>query len=230
MSDCASLHPTYGLLNDYTSFIQVINDVDLTKEEVEMLTLDLADMLFMEKDVVIVESKVKNEATVSACYIMLTPVLEGTPIQENGEYVISPIGEASEYLFRRKKLTHDVVSKYWNTAKVTWLNLPQHGKFVDSNGNIAFEFRKQAYHYAPDVGYIGKDRIVAMVDLMGYKIKVIYYLHNLEPGYGDPTQYCPKEFFPRFRKTILTLQTGMNLPPCKPWHIRCRWDRRSPFH
>jgi hypothetical protein len=151
---------------------------------VEMLMLGLADMPLQEPVVIMAKNEVKQERAIGICMVVIPPYVE--PISESGEHLISPVGDTTLYLFKQEKLTHAVMSKYFETAKVTWLELPKHGKLFDKNNKVASVFEDQYYFYVPDAGYRGEDRIVAMVEIMGYKIKVIYYLHDRgSEGYED---------------------------------------------
>ncbi|MDR3055624.1 MAG: hypothetical protein LBU53_09520 [Zoogloeaceae bacterium] len=145
-----------------------------------------ATLAIQEPVVIMAKNEIKQDRAIGICRIMVPPYIE--PISESGEHVISPVADASLYFFNEKKLTYAVVSKYFETAKVTWLELPKHGKLFDENNNIVSVFKDLFYYYAPDVGYVGKDKIVAMVEIMREKIKVVYYLHDVgSEGYeGQP--------------------------------------------
>ena len=48
------------------------------------------------------------------------------------------------------------------------------------------------YVYLPQNGYVGKDKVIALVEIAGVKIKVIYYLLAIEGRVGNINHWCGK--------------------------------------
>ncbi len=104
---------------------------------------------------------------VGVCY--LSPTLENIdPIREDeGGYDIGAAARAyADNLFSLKPLANPVFG--YEAAQVTLLQLPAHGtlnKGLNQKGTAI---------YHPDAGYRGLDKVVFLVNIQGYKIKVAY--------------------------------------------------------
>jgi hypothetical protein len=90
-------------------------------------------------------------------------------------------GEAVNYLF-------DFGGTRVNesNAKVTLLQGPEHGR-------LGYEW-KGALTYTPVTDYYGKDKIVALVDIDGYQVTVVYFINVTRDGIQEDDEsilkYC----------------------------------------
>ena len=117
--------------------------------------------------------------TIAICHLMENPPTPpGTAVNS-----ISPIGSLKFYF---KLQEHQVVE---DASKVTVLQNPAHGTLKDVGS--------ESYRYYPAPGYIGQDSATLLVEMGGYKIKVIYSFHVLPGPIGDDTldyeRLCPNE-------------------------------------
>lgn len=101
------------------------------------------------------------------------PVPNRSTDDVTGEHGVFPVPAAVHYLwtYENKRGINE------SGAKVTILEGPQHGKMVDEGGGD--------FQYLPNAGYFGKDRVVALVDIAGYRVKVIFFLQAVNRGLGN---------------------------------------------
>lgn len=65
-------------------------------------------------------------------------------------------------------------------AKVTVLQDPKHGLLKDEGNGI--------YSYLPSPGYLGKDKATVLVEIGGYKVKMVYFFQSITgSGSGNST-------------------------------------------
>lgn len=102
-------------------------------------------------------------------------------VRISGDHGIGPAASASNYFFDYEK--KNISEK---GAITTFIRMPTHGK-IDDEGNGAFS-------YVPDRGFHGKDSAVAVVDIAGYKVKVVYSFVVVNDDLGDDwiSRYCRK--------------------------------------
>jgi len=111
---------------------------------------------------------------------------------------MDPFGEASVYLERVEGVKFDWKSISWKT---TVLQAPEHGRF-ESN-------EKGVFVYLPsDRNYLGSDRATLLVEIGGYKVKVIYHFNVMSDVPGSGAQGSPeqdKRFCPNGRVWKISL-------------------------
>lgn len=73
------------------------------------------------------------------------------------------------------------------TAKITILQQPSHGKLTLTTDEYPNSL-PNTYFYHPEPGFLGKDRIVAWVEMGQYKIKLVYSLYPVDHGVGPETE------------------------------------------
>lgn len=103
---------------------------------------------------------------------------------------VAPVGPAEDYLTRIEHRTIDVSDLV--NAKLTILQRPAHGRLQgDQSGS--FMYVSSDYHYE------GQDTAIVLVEMGGYKVKVIYYFNLMQnvPGSSDEgTAYDDKAICP----------------------------------
>lgn len=109
------------------------------------------------------------------------------------ENVVAPNWSAAFYL---RSYEHKEISNT-SPATVTILQQPSHGvlRLVteadgDRFGVGRFDPSDPGYVYLPQKGYVGKDKAVALVEVAGVKIKVIYYFQAIVGPRGDVNELC----------------------------------------
>ena len=149
-----------------------------------MFALDLPDVPPQSAPVVMAQASQGQqgnqavERTMGVCHL----VPNTDPLrQPSAENVVEPAGEAVAYF---RLYEHRDVK---GPAKITLLQGSKHG-VLNNEGN-------GAYAYIPEPGYLGKDRVVALVEIGGFKVKQTYYFQAI-PGaaIGNTTydEYCGK--------------------------------------
>lgn len=90
-----------------------------------------------------------------------------------------------------EKGTPDYFAINADSATVKVLESPKHGA-------LSKDLTKEISYY-PNLGYVGTDKVMFLVDMVGYNIKVVYYFNvadvNLEKGDIQKIwyKYCPKD-------------------------------------
>jgi hypothetical protein len=138
-----------------------------------MLMFGVADMPPQEPAPIVAEVVAKNldkdGSTIGACLAV--------PPEQTEPQPIAPIKEAMLYV-DGDKLVQSYDFRSAEAATVRWLELPKHGKLVDAAGKKVSAFKEKQYHYVPNAGYRGADRIVVEIrQLLRYKLKLVYTLH-----------------------------------------------------
>lgn len=129
--------------------------------------------------------------TVGVCY--LSPIAEqiNPKRDQEGYYDVNPRAYANN-IFSFKPLADSQFLGY-ETAEVNALQSPQHGALSNdlspSKGNTS---------YYPKSGYEGKDKVVFLVNIGGYKVKVVYFIkvnalydRDSHPHVKMYDKYCP---------------------------------------
>ena len=113
----------------------------------------------------------------------------------SGENAFDPALEARFYL---RNYEHKTVERT-SPVTVTILQQPSHGilRLVteadgDRFGEGRFDPADPGYVYLPEKGYLGKDKAVALVEIAGIKVKVIYYFQAIDGPRGDVNELCGK--------------------------------------
>ena len=149
-----------------------------------MLTLDTPNAPPQHTAVLLVQTSqaqqvaATNDRTIGVCQLIGNPDPEETAVN-----VLSPIDAVQGYFY---SLEH---RRLESAAQVTILKNPLHGTLVDEGDG--------AYRYRPTAGYLGNDNATLLVEMGGYKVKVIVVFHVLEgPLLGDTSdlynELCPK--------------------------------------
>jgi hypothetical protein len=138
-----------------------------------MLSMDMPDMPPQQAPTIVLAQAAKPSTkelygTVGVCY--LSPAAEqiNPERDKEGYYDVNPRAYADN-IFSFKPLATPVFG--YETAEITVLQPPQHGTLSNdlspSKGNIS---------YYPNPGYEGKDKVVFLVNIEGYKVKVVYFI------------------------------------------------------
>lgn len=117
------------------------------------------------------------------------------------ENVFDPAHSARFYL---RNYEHKTVERA-SPAPVTILQQPSHGvlrqvtegdrgTILNSEGG-PLDPAAALYAYLPEKGYVGKDKAVALVEIAGVKVKVIYYFQAIDGPRGDVDELCGKRGF-----------------------------------
>jgi hypothetical protein len=106
------------------------------------------------------------------------------PVDQRGDYGLSPIAAAKDYLFT---FEHRKIS---GMAKIAIIRYPVHGQLTDEG--IALGVRsvggpsdEHMYNYLPAPGYLGKDHATMIVDIGGYSVRVEYFFQAVERQLGN---------------------------------------------
>jgi len=136
----------------------------------------------------------RNYLTIHGFYYLSTNTEAGAAFS----YHHSPLAMETDY---------DAWAKLVLTAETQLLELPKHGTIKLQNrdtGNFDIEpvldqyLSGEGYGYKPNDGYVGPDKVVFLVKMGDYKVKVVYYLKvvtteltrsDVKNGYK---KYCPK--------------------------------------
>jgi hypothetical protein len=145
---------------------------------------------------VIIEAKASqtnkdgNYGTIGVCIARPTREKMTPEKDRNGEYDIAPRAYANNIFYQGPGFPQSHDLDYEN-AKITVFQSPKHGtlsKDLSPGKTIS---------YYPEAGYAGKDKIVLLVDIEGYKIKLAYFIEMLsdyETGHkGLFKNICPEE-------------------------------------
>jgi hypothetical protein len=127
-------------------------------------------------------SAATNNRTIGSCQLIGNPDPEDTAVN-----TISPAVAAAIYFntYENRNLKRD--------AQVSILKNPVHGKLEDLG--------EGGYRYRPAPGYFGNDNTTVLVEMGGYKVKVIHIFHVLEgPLVGDTRdlfkEHCRRLVYP----------------------------------
>jgi hypothetical protein len=132
------------------------------------------------------------------------------------ENVLEPKGDAGFYLrsYENKQVANT------DPGTITILQQPTHGilrlvteadrgtLFSSSSGPI--DPANPGYVYLPEKGYLGKDKTVALVEIGGVKVKVVYFFQAINGPLGDVDELCGKKGY--HWKISSTLDANGNSP------------------
>jgi hypothetical protein len=132
----------------------------------------------------------KLDGTIGICRLIPSGPVD---MPESGEYQIAAWSIAETYLEKFKN-----ISTSFDTATVSVLHQPKHGRLVDTNT------------YYPELGYVGKDSITFLVESGSYRIKVVYFIQVSNQGVGNESykKLCPN---PDYWKISATTDANGNL-------------------
>ena len=174
-------------------------DLELNEGEVAMFVLDMPDVPPQFSQVMIAQTNqaqagaAKPERALGVCH----PVANASGATRTLENVVDPVLTAKAYfrLYEKQKIE--------GLGKVTILQGPKHGVlrlvteadrgqlFSSSSGPVTDETK--LYVYLPEPGYIGKDSATVLVEVGGFKVKVIYALQAVDAmhiGWDFEKQFC----------------------------------------
>jgi hypothetical protein len=157
--------------------------------------IDMPDVPPQYAPVVIAQaSQAKQGSATTGRTIGVCHLIENPPIPlKNAVNSLSPALSLWTYLEKRERLRLEpLTTDIYNAAKISISQGPGHGKLEDEGGG---DFR-----YAPTPDYHGQDRATLLVEIGGFKVKVIYFFNVLRgvPGGTDEgvpqedKKYCPK--------------------------------------
>ena len=128
----------------------------------------------------------KLYGTMGVCYLSPTAEQINAERDTQGYYSISVIGNADEIFFNGPHMPR--LELNLEKAVVTVLLPPKHGTLKptmrDSLGNDLSAGQDTSYY--PNAGYVGNDKAEFLVNIEGYKIKVVYFI-KVNPLYDTTT-------------------------------------------
>ncbi|MEQ1525190.1 MAG: hypothetical protein ABL911_00380 [Gallionella sp.] len=187
-----------------TLFDQVKTDLNLTQGEMTMFISDMPNVPPQNLPVMIAQANqaqlgdMKTTRAIGVCF----------PAPNNnysGANTFSPINSAGFYLrsYEHKNVAHAT------PATVTILQQPAHGILrlvTEADGNTFGEGRfdpaDPGYVYLPEDGYLGKDKAVALVEIGGVKVKVVYYFQAISEAIPDYDTLCKKGYRWKISSTL----------------------------
>ncbi|MBZ0093948.1 MAG: cadherin-like domain-containing protein [Sulfuricella sp.] len=169
--------------------IEMWPELNFTQGDVSMFILDTPNVPPQYAPVMIAQAApVKQGAlnldgTMGVCQLIPSPVV----LPESAEYHLSAWSHAETYLEKFK----DVRTNF-DTATVSVLQQPKHGKLVDND------------IYYPEPGYFGKDSVTFLVENGSYRVKVVYFIQVLNQGIGNETykRLCPSPYYWKISSTL----------------------------
>ena len=177
---------------------QIKTDMNLGEGEVTMFVMDIPNVPPQNIPVMIAQAGQAKSSNASAIRTMgiCFPAPNELYSLEN---VFDPAAAARTYLWNYE---HKTIERTL-PATITFLQQPSHGilrllteadrgvLFSDTSGPV--DPSDPGYVYLPQKGYVGKDKAVALVEIAGVKVKVIYYIQAIEGGVGDINHWCGKK-------------------------------------
>ncbi|HEX19772.1 MAG TPA: hypothetical protein ENG78_03005 [Acidiferrobacteraceae bacterium] len=140
------------------------------------------------------KSKAKTDRTVGICQALSNPAISSIPGATVSAYNTFTPPLAVKNYFR---IVENRTVK--GPSTVTVLENPKHGTLKDL-GTIVYDQRGRAikdtgqrsYSYLPKTGYLGKDRATLLVEIGGFKVKLVYFF-QVEPvvDYKVEEIVCP---------------------------------------
>jgi hypothetical protein len=123
-----------------------------------------------------------SERSVGVCHVVpnVGPL---PPPGEDLEYNIGPVDEAKAYFRLYEHL------KVVGTANTSILQNPKHGVLRDDGSG--------SYSYLPNPEYLGKDSATMLVEIDGFKVKVVYSFRaiNGHPDGDYEKELCPNKVY-----------------------------------
>jgi len=123
----------------------------------------------------------------------------------SGEPRISAINSMSPILALRNYFKFQEKRNIEGPSTATALENPKHGELKDQGTSVLrhgtlVDTGERRYSYIPAPGYFGKDRAVLLVEMGGFKIRVVYSFHVVEGFVEGNEGLCPP---PHVRKMSL---------------------------
>ena len=166
---------------------EVQPEFEFEKGEIIMFAIDMPDVPPQYWPVVVVQASqvpdgdAKTARTIGVCHL-----IDSSPdAVTSAVNVFDPLGSVEYYL---KQVEHRNVGI---EGKVTLLQGPKHG---------TLDMGATSGGYVPNPGYLGRDSASFLVEIGGYKVKVVYsfkildYVPQGSEGYDpyEDKKYCPK--------------------------------------
>jgi hypothetical protein len=183
---------------------QTLMEMNLNEGDVSMFTMDMPNVPPQYAPVMLAQAsqvETNSNRTLGFCQLIENPEHpDGSAV--NG---ISPVVAARIYFneYEHKRIE--------GASLVTVLKNPVHGTLIDEgtlvragvNGPLK-ESGERHYSYLPNPGYLGKDSATLLVQIGGYKVKIVLSLHVLAgPLVGD-TNILYKKLCPNVIRKIST--------------------------
>ena len=195
------------IVNAQTWLAQVKADLNLTQGEVTMWIPDMPNVPPQAAPVMIAQanqaqaSDVKTMRTIGVCH----PAPNNNYSGSNG---VDPKGMAAQYLrnYEHRKIANS------EPGTITILQQPAHGilRLVTEAdrgtlfGSTASPLKPDAglYAYLPEEGYLGKDKAIAIVEIGGVKVKVVFYFQAISEAIPDYDTLCKKGYSWKISSTL----------------------------
>jgi hypothetical protein len=121
------------------------------------------------------------DAAVGYCKIVMPGVVREP---DAAYYSLAPLARVAGYALDFGKLNIEKLRAGYSDAKITVLQPPSHGVLIG-------EGRDTNYHPNPDGKAGDQDQVTFLVEVSGYKIKVVYFIHLGADGGDQVSPYCP---------------------------------------
>ncbi|MBV8660355.1 MAG: hypothetical protein JO142_21250 [Burkholderiales bacterium] len=129
-----------------------------------MSVLYVSDVPLQQRVEIVAQAEQPRNSISGNMAVGLCGTIDSSPGGRVEPNSISPYDFAHEYLYR---YVHRDIRK---PAEVTVLELPSHGELKNFGS-------RYGYAYIPVLNYIGVDRFSVMVEMGGYRVKVVYFYH-----------------------------------------------------
>ncbi|MFA6445496.1 MAG: matrixin family metalloprotease [Sterolibacterium sp.] len=166
-----------------------------------MFILDMPDVPSQYAPVMIAQASqeqqgaAKSERTVGVCQALSNPAFDGAVA--TAENSLTPAGDVINYFysFENRKVT--------GPSTVTVLAYPKHGNLedlgtvvYDESGRAIRDTGERSYSYIPETGYLGQDSATLLVEIGGYKVKIVYVFKvAMEVDYKKAELLCAKSYW-----------------------------------
>lgn len=136
--------------------------------------------------------------TVGVCQALSNPPLGLLPgAVATAQNSLTPAGDAIQYF---RIVENRAIS---GSSTVTVLENPKHGKLedlgtvvFDENGHAIRDTGERSYNYIPESGYLGQDSATLLVEIGGFKVKMVYtFKVATAVDYKNEEVLCPKPYW-----------------------------------
>lgn len=137
-----------------------------------------------------------TERTIGVCHPLSNPAQPQIPgATTSAENSLSPVLSVKNYFYSVENLTVE------GKSSVIVLAGPKHGRLedigttvYDENGSPIRDTGERNYLYIPEPDYLGNDSATLLVEIGGYKVKMVYSF-RVETVVNDFYELCPKPFW-----------------------------------
>ena len=127
------------------------------------------------------ERAASTNRTIGVCHLIDNP---GNPL--SGVNAVGPREVAWDFLRQNERpAPTGTIDDAVKAAKVSILQGPKHGELKPEEG--------VDYRYHPAAGYFGEDRVTFLVEIAGYKVKILLFLKVGTGSWGGTDGYDPYE-------------------------------------